>query len=93
MSAAPRGHLQLTKIHGQWQWIISSCHSEIYLAETGSERKSTKTPGTTECTGKGKPPPIILTSEANLISLQRELKCRKQGLLVLEHCNQNPDNN
>jgi hypothetical protein len=43
-------------------------------AETGSERNSTKTPGSNESTGKGGPPPIILTLEVNFISLQRELK-------------------
>jgi hypothetical protein len=48
-------------------------------AETGSEGNSTKTPGTNETTGKGRPPPIVLTSEANLISLQRELKSVVSG--------------
>jgi hypothetical protein len=93
MSAAPRDHLQLTKIHGQWQQITSSRHSEIYPAETGGEGKSTKTPGTNESTGRGRPPPIALISEANVISLRRELQCHKHGVLVLEHCNQNADNN
>jgi hypothetical protein len=43
-------------------------------AETGSEGSSTETPGTNESTGKGRPSPIALTSQANLISLQRKLK-------------------
>jgi hypothetical protein len=37
-------------------------------AETGSEGNSTKTPGTNESTGKGKPTPNALTSEASLNS-------------------------
>jgi hypothetical protein len=40
----------------------------------GSEGNSTKTPGTNESTGKGRPSPIVLISEANLISHHRELK-------------------
>jgi hypothetical protein len=43
-------------------------------AERGSEGNSTKTPGTNEITGKGRPPPTVLTSEANLVCLQREVK-------------------
>jgi hypothetical protein len=42
--------------------------------ETGSEENPTKTPGTNESTDKSRPPPTVLTSEANIISLQRELK-------------------
>jgi hypothetical protein len=42
--------------------------------ETGSEGNSTKTPETNESPGNGRPPPIVLTSEANTISLQRELR-------------------
>jgi hypothetical protein len=38
------------------------------------EGNSTKTPGTSESTGEGRPPPVVITSEANLISLQRELR-------------------
>jgi hypothetical protein len=47
--------------------------------ETGSERNSTKTGGTNESTGKGRPSLIVLTSEANLINLQRELKTVMNG--------------
>jgi hypothetical protein len=43
-------------------------------AETSSERNSTKTCGTNESTGISRPPPIVLSSEAKLISLHRELK-------------------
>jgi hypothetical protein len=43
-------------------------------AETASEGNSTKTPGTNDSPGKGRLPPTVLTSEANLINLQRELK-------------------
>jgi hypothetical protein len=43
-------------------------------AKTGKEGNSIKTPGTNESLGKGRPSPIILTSEANLNSLQREIK-------------------
>jgi hypothetical protein len=48
-------------------------------AETGSERNSTKTPGTNENTDKGRPHLLVLTSDANLISLQRELKSVVSG--------------
>jgi hypothetical protein len=82
MSTAPSVQLQLPKIHRQLQRITSLRHSEIYLAKTGSEGKPTETPVTNESTGKGRPPPIIITSEAKLISLQRELKCCKQGVLL-----------
>jgi hypothetical protein len=41
--------------------------------ETSSKENSNETPGTNESIGKGRPPPIVLTSEANLIGLQREL--------------------
>jgi hypothetical protein len=47
--------------------------------EMGIEGNSTKTPGTNESLGIGRPPPIILTSEANLISLQRGLKSVMSG--------------
>jgi hypothetical protein len=44
--------------------------------DTCGEGNSTKTPGTNESTGEGLPPPsvLLLTSEVNLISLQRELR-------------------
>jgi hypothetical protein len=42
--------------------------------EKGSEGNSTRTRETNDSHGKGRPPPIVLTSEVNLISLQRELK-------------------
>jgi hypothetical protein len=48
-------------------------------AEICSEGNSTKTPGTNESTSKHRPPPILLTSEANLISLQKELKSVVRG--------------
>jgi hypothetical protein len=51
----------------------------ITFVETGSEGNSTKTPGANECLDKGRPPPIVITSEANLFSLQRELKCIGSG--------------
>jgi hypothetical protein len=44
------------------------------LRERGSKGNSTKTHGMNESPGKGRPPFIVLSSEANLISLQRELK-------------------
>jgi hypothetical protein len=40
--------------------------SPVKDAETGNEGNSTRTPGTNESTDKGKPPPIVFTSEANL---------------------------
>jgi hypothetical protein len=51
-------------------------------AETGREENSTKTSGLNESTGKRRPPPIVLTLEANFISLQREKKCREQEVLL-----------
>jgi hypothetical protein len=42
--------------------------------EAISEGNSTKSPGTNENTSKVMPPPTVLTSEANLICLQSELK-------------------
>jgi hypothetical protein len=48
-------------------------------AMTGKEGNSIKTLGTNESPGKSCPPPIILTLEANLISLQRELKSVMSG--------------
>jgi hypothetical protein len=42
-------------------------------AEMSNEGNPTNTPVTNECTGKGRPPTIVLTSEAKLISLQRKL--------------------
>jgi hypothetical protein len=48
-------------------------------AETGSKGNSTKTPGTNEGPGRGRPPPGVLTLEAKLISLQRELKSVVNG--------------
>jgi hypothetical protein len=47
--------------------------------ETGRKGISTKIPGTNESTGKGRSLPIVLTSEAKLISLQRELKSVVRG--------------
>jgi hypothetical protein len=43
-------------------------------AETGSGGNCTKTSGTNESPGEGRPCPSVLTSEVNLISLLRELK-------------------
>jgi hypothetical protein len=48
-------------------------------AEMGSEGNSIETPGTDERMGKGRPPPIVLTLEANLFCLQRELKSVMSG--------------
>jgi hypothetical protein len=59
--------------------------------ETATEENSTKTPGTNESTGKGRSPPIVLTSEANLISLQRELKNIVSEEFFREHCSRNPN--
>jgi hypothetical protein len=42
--------------------------------EKDSEENFTKIPGTNEGTHESRPPPIILTSEANMICLQREIK-------------------
>jgi hypothetical protein len=42
--------------------------------EKDSEGDSTKTPETHEMPDKGRPPPIVFTSEANLIGLWREIK-------------------
>jgi hypothetical protein len=47
--------------------------------EMGSEGNSTKTYGANESTGKSRPPHIVLSSEANLISLQRKLKSVMSG--------------
>jgi hypothetical protein len=47
--------------------------------ETGREESSTETPGTSDSPGKGRPPPIALTSDANLISFHRELNCVVNG--------------
>jgi hypothetical protein len=47
--------------------------------ETGSEGNSTKIFGTSETTGKGRPPLVVLISDANLIGLQRELKSVMSG--------------
>jgi hypothetical protein len=43
-------------------------------AEMGGEGNSTKTPGTNDSAGKDRPPPVVLISEASLLSLQRVLK-------------------
>jgi hypothetical protein len=43
-------------------------------AETGSEENSTKRPETSDSPGKGRQPPIVLTWEINLISLQRQIR-------------------
>jgi hypothetical protein len=48
-------------------------------ADTGSEGNSTERPGTNGSPGKGRTSPVVLTSEANLISLQRELKSVVSG--------------
>jgi hypothetical protein len=44
-----------------------------------AKKNSTKTPRTNDSLDKGRPPLIILSSEANLISLQRELKSVVSG--------------
>jgi hypothetical protein len=43
-------------------------------AETGSEGNSTKTPGTYVNSGKCRPSPIVLTSEAKFVGLHGEVK-------------------
>jgi hypothetical protein len=48
-------------------------------AETGSEGNSTNTPETNESPGKGRPPSMVLTSETDIISLQKELKSVVSG--------------
>jgi hypothetical protein len=78
MSSAPwnrRSHLQLTKIHCQCLRVTSLRHSRLYLRKM-RRRVDKETTTTPRCSGpgKGKPSPIILTSEASLISLQTELK-------------------
>jgi hypothetical protein len=47
--------------------------------EMGNEGNCTKTPGTNGSSGQGRPPPIIPTSEANLINLQRQIKSVVRG--------------
>jgi hypothetical protein len=49
--------------------------------KTGSAENFTKALGTNESAGKGRSAPIVLISEANLISLQREQKCIVSGEL------------
>jgi hypothetical protein len=49
--------------------------------ETSSEENSNNKRGTNESTGKGRPFLVILTTEANLINLQRELKTIMNGEL------------
>jgi hypothetical protein len=43
-------------------------HLHMENTETGSEGNSPETPGKNENPGKSRPPPIVLTSEANLVS-------------------------
>jgi hypothetical protein len=62
-------------------WLVAMNNSfeplrDLHMAnvEPGSEGNSNEIPGTNESTGKGRPPPTVLTSEANLMSIQRQLK-------------------
>jgi hypothetical protein len=48
-------------------------------AQTGSERNASKSSGTNESTAKCRPHPIAITSEAELTSLQREIKSVVSG--------------
>jgi hypothetical protein len=75
MSNEPRhrtDHLQLTKTH----FFTPLKGFTTENAETSNEGNSTETPGKSESLGKGRPSPIVLTSEANLISFQRKAKQR-----------------
>jgi hypothetical protein len=49
-------------------------------AQADSKGNSIKTARTNERPGKGRPPLIVLPSETNLISLQRELKSVVSGV-------------
>jgi hypothetical protein len=74
-----RAHLQVTKTHDRWQRITSLLQSRIYIWKI--RRRAVKETGTNESQGKGRPPPFVLTSEANLrvCSLQRELQSVVSG--------------
>jgi hypothetical protein len=78
-SRKKRGHLQFIKTHGRRR-ITSLLRGFTYEnAKTGSESISTETPGTNESMFNGRPPPIVLTFEANLISLHKEPKIVVSG--------------
>jgi hypothetical protein len=56
----------------------------IENAEWSSKGSSTTTSETNDSLDKGRPPPTVLTSEANLISLQREQKSIMTGELFFQ---------
>jgi hypothetical protein len=84
------GHFQITRPVAMNNSFAPLRDLPMENAETGSGRNSTKTPGTNENSGKGRPPLILLTSETTLIKLQRELKSVVGGELLLRNMQPEP---